>query len=351
MNDFQIGITRDFLDASGALVYKDIGLGLIDAAVGVSRSYFPEQRSPVPADQVDLFDGVLSLTPHWRAETFANGAERLLIVARFGVGYDELDVPVLTENDVLLTIAKGAPDHPVAGGVLAMMLTMTRRLLEKDRLVRENRWSERGNYQGTEIAGKTLGIIGLGGSGRRLRQLVAPWEMRVMAFDPFLSDEQLAEQQVERAESLEALFERADFISVHCLLNDATGGLIHREHFRRMKPSAYFFNAARGPIVVEKDLIEALKNGNMAGAGIDVFEREPPDPENPLLHLENVLLAPHAVCWTDECFQVIGETAVKSLLAVARGERPNGMINPEVWERPGFQRKLAAMQLRAAGAR
>jgi D-3-phosphoglycerate dehydrogenase len=260
-------------------------------------------------------------------------------------------VPVLTDNDVLLTIAKGAPDHPVAGGIMAMMLALTRRLFEKDRLVRENRWNERGAYQGTEIAGKTLGIIGYGGAGRRLRRLVEPWEMRVLAFDPYVSDEQLAEQGVERATSLEALFEQSDFVSVHCLLNDSTRGLIHREHFRRMKPTAYFFNAARGPIVVERDLIEALRNGSIAGAGIDVFEREPPDPENPLFQLENVLLAPHAVCWTDECFQTIGETAVRSLLAVARGEQPSGMINPEVWGRPGFQRKLAAMRSRAASAR
>jgi phosphoglycerate dehydrogenase-like enzyme len=345
---FEIGITRDFLNASGNLVYKDIGLGLIDAEEGVTREFFPANLSPVPPEQVDLFDGVLSLTPHWRSETFARGAERLLVVARFGVGYDELDVAVLTQNDVLLTIAKGAPDHPVAGGIMAMMLALTRRLVEKDRLVRENRWTERGSYQGTEIAGKTLGIIGYGGAGRRLRQLVEPWEMRVLAFDPYVADEVLAEQNVERAASLEALFEQSDFVSVHCLLNESTRGLIHGEHFRRMKPTAYFFNAARGPIVVEQDLIEALKNGNMAGAGIDVFEREPPDPENPLLHMKNVLLAPHAVCWTDECFQTIGETAVRSLLSVAKGERPLGMINPEVWDRPGFQRKLAAMRARVA---
>src|SRR5207244_8773998 len=134
---------------------------------------------PVPPEQTAGLDAVLVRPPAWTTETFAQGAARLLIVARFGVGYDTCDVAALTANNVLLTITPGATDHPVAGGVLAMMLALSRRLFIKDRLVREGRWHERASYMGTDIAGKTLGIVGFGGAGRRLRQLVEPFGMQI----------------------------------------------------------------------------------------------------------------------------------------------------------------------------
>jgi phosphoglycerate dehydrogenase-like enzyme len=342
---FRVGVTRDFIAESGQLTYKDIGLGLLEAEPRCEYAFLPEYHSPMRPEQIASLDAVLSLTPGWKAETFAAGAERLLIVARFGVGYDMCDVPVLTANDVLLTITPGATDLPVAGGVLAMMLALSRRLFIKDRLVREGRWNERAYHQGTEIGGKTLGIVGFGGAGRTLRRLIAPFGMQVLAYDPFVSDAALAEQGVKRA-TLEDLFAQSDYVSIHCLLNAETKGLINKDLFARMKPTAYFLNAARGPIVNEADLIEALQSRRIAGAGLDVFEQEPPSLDNPLLQMENVILAPHAVCWTDECFQAIGESAVRSILSVLNGEKPFGLLNPEVLERPGFQAKAAAMQAR-----
>ncbi len=343
---FRIGITRDFIADNGKLTYKNIGLHLLDADSQCRHEFFAEHHSPVRPEQIAGFDAVLSLTPAWNTETFAGGADRLLIVARFGVGYDMCDVAALTANDVLLTITPGATDLPVAGGVLAMMLALSRRLFAKDRLVREGRWADRAHYQGTEIAGKTLGIVGFGGAGRELRRLVAPFGMKILAHDPFVTDATLAEHGAERTASLEDLFARSDYVSIHCLLNDETRGLIGGDLFRRMKPTAYFLNAARGPIVNEADLIEALQNGRMAGAGLDVFEQEPPPLDNPLLQMENVILAPHAVCWTDECFQAIGESAIVSILSVLCGERPAGLLNPEVLDRPGFKAKLAALRAR-----
>ena len=346
MDRFKVGITRDFIAESGQLTYKDIGLGLLDADPRCEHAFFAEHHNPVLPAQIAPLDAVLSLTPGWKAETFAQGAERLLLVARFGVGYDMCDVAALTANDVLLTITPGATDLPVAGGVLAMMLALSRRLFTKDRLVREGRWQERAYYQGTEISGKTLGIVGFGGAGRELCRLLKPFRMQVLAHDPFVSDAILAEHGAERAASLPDLFTRSDYISLHCLLNDETRGLINKDLFARMKPTAYLFNAARGPIVNEPDLIEALQNGRMAGAGLDVFEQEPPSLDNPLLQMDNVILAPHAVCWTDECFQAIGESAVRSILSVLNGERPFGLLNPEVLDRPGFQAKAKALQAR-----
>src|ERR1051325_11325021 len=157
------------------MAYKDIGLGLIDGEPGCGYHFFDTHQNPVSPEQMAGSDAVLSLTPAWNATTFANGAQRLLIVARFGVGYDMCDVAELTRNNVLLTTTFGATDQPVAGGVLAMMLGLSRRLFEKDRLVREGRWAEKSNYMGSDIAGKTLGIVGLGGAGRRLCRLVGPF--------------------------------------------------------------------------------------------------------------------------------------------------------------------------------
>jgi phosphoglycerate dehydrogenase-like enzyme len=345
-NRFHVGITRDFIGPDGRMTYKDIGLALLDAEQACAHAFFDEKASPVVPHQIAACDAVLSLTPQWNSETFSRGAGRLLLVARFGVGYDMCDVAAMTANDVLLSITPGATDHPVAGGVLAMMLALSRRLFAKDRLVREGRWHDRANYMGTDIAGKTLGIVGFGGAGRRLRQLVEPFGLRVLAYDPYLPDQAFAERSVQRADSLEELFASSDYVSLHCLLNDTTRHLIDRRLFERMKPTAYFINAARGPIVNEADLIEALQSGKIAGAGIDVFEEEPPALDNPLLGMENVILAPHAVCWTDECFAAIGESAVRSILSVKHGETPFGLLNPEVLEREGFQKKQAAMRER-----
>jgi Phosphoglycerate dehydrogenase and related dehydrogenases len=340
---FQVGITRDFIGPDDRMTYKDIGLGLLDAEPSCVHHFFEEGRSPVAPSQIAECDAVLSLTPTWNTETFAQGAGRLLIVARFGVGYDMCDVDALTANDVLLTITPGATDQPVAGGVLAMMLALSRRLFAKDRLVREGRWHERANYMGTDIAGKTLGIVGFGGAGTRLRQLVQAFGMNVIAYDPFVPDSIFEVNRVHRSPSLEQLFEVSDYVSIHCLLNDSTRHLIDRRLFERMKPTAYFINAARGPIVKEEDLVEALWDGRIAGAGIDVFEEEPPAEDNPLLSMENVILAPHAVCWTDECFAAIGESAVRSILSVKHGEAPYGLLNPEVLARKGFLEKRDAM--------
>jgi len=227
-----------------------------------------------------------------------------------------------------------------------MMLALSRRMFIKDRLVREGRWQERGRYQGTEISGKVLGIVGYGGQGKELRRLVEPFGMKILAYDPFVSDEALERAGVQRAATLEEVFSQSDYVSIHCLLNEQTQGLIHKDLFRLMKPSAYFLNAARGPIVNEKDLIEALQNGTFAGAGLDVFEQEPPALDNPLLQMENVILAPHSICWTEECFAAMGSLAANSILSVMRGETPFGLLNPEVLESKGFQAKRDAMLTR-----
>ncbi len=341
---FTIGITRDFLGPDGVLSYRDIGIGLIEQERGMSWRYLDEHRPEVGPDQLEGLDAVLSLTPRWSAASF-RGVDRLLAVARFGVGYDMCDVAAFREHGVALTLAVGATDAPVAGGVLAMMLALTRRLLVKDRLVRSGRWHERALHQGRELTGATLGILGFGGAGRALRELVRPFGMRVLVHDPLVDDAVLAERGAERA-SLEELFARSDHLSIHCPLLPATRGLVGGRLIGLMKPDAYLYNAARGPIVVERDLIAALTERRIAGAGLDVFEEEPPS-ASPLFEMDNVVLAPHSICWTHECFRAIGETAVRSLIAIHRGERPRGLIDPQAWEQPrlsAYRARLGALE-------
>ncbi len=337
---FTVGVTRDFLTSDGTMAYRDIGLDLIEREPDMCWRFLDENRPEIASSQLQGLDAVLSPTPRWTAGSLA-GAERLLAVARFGVGYDMCDVAAFRASGVGLTLAVGATDGPVAGGVLAMMLALTRRLLIKDRLVRTGRWHERSNHQGRELTGATLGILGFGGAGRALRELVRPFAMRVLVHDPLVDDASLAARGVERA-GLEELFERSDHLSIHCPLLPQTRGLVSARLLKLMKPTSYLYNAARGPIVVERDLVDALTQDRLAGAGLDVFEEEPPPSSCPLFALENVVLTPHSICWTDECFQAIGETAVRSLIALKRGVRPVGLVDPGMWDHPLLQARLAA---------
>ncbi len=343
---YRIGFPHNIFKEDGTPVFKDIGLGLVETDPQWEYRIMKPHDGPVTPELIQGYDGIMAMGRSWGQHTFAEGADQLLVVARMGVGHDNCDIASFTQNDVLLTIAEGATDHPVAGGVVALMLALSRRLFQKDRLVRSGQWDRRTELQGTEMAGKTLGIVGLGGSGRQLSKLVQPWKMRVIGYDPFLSDEVFAQYGVEQVLLLEELFAVSDYISIHCPLNEKTHGIIKATLFNLMKPTAFFINASRGRVVNEADLIQALKQGKLAGAGLDVFEEEPPLPENPLLKMDKVIVTPHSICWTDECFQEMGKMAIQSIMSAIYGEKPRGVVNPEVLTHPGYLKKLNALRRR-----
>jgi phosphoglycerate dehydrogenase-like enzyme len=264
-------------------------------------------------------------------------------IARHGVGYDTVDVAVCTANDVALITTPPASKHPMAATALAYMLALGKRLIWKDRLVRENRWGDPVRMEGDEVQRKTLGIIGLGNIGSEVVRLVQPFEMRVVAHDPYVSDEVFRSLGVERL-SLDQVMAQADFLTIHCALTDETRGMIDGEALSQMKPTAYFINLARGPIVDERALYEALRERRIAAAAIDVFEREPTPADNPLITLDNVMLAPHAAGMTRDFNRAMGVVDCEGMLACARGEAPRHVVNKEVLERPGFRAKLARFQ-------
>jgi phosphoglycerate dehydrogenase-like enzyme len=343
-NDFRCGLTADFLDASGKLVYRDIGLGTLDAA-DLRHAFLPRHEKRISGDLLSDLDAVISLTPAYDAASFAAVSERLLAVVRFGVGYEMVDVDACTEAGVALCITRGAVNESVAEATLTWMLALSHKLVQKDRLVRESRWADRGQYMGGELHGRTLGLIGAGGIGRALVRILEGFGMaQPLVFDPYL-DHALADKLGLRPVDLVTLMSEADFVSVNCPLNDETRDLVDASALARMKPDAFLINTARGGIVNESALYDALKEQRIAGAATDVFAEEPAGGTHPFCQLDNILLAPHCFAWTDELFARIGRMATEAVVDFARGEVPQPLlVNPEVLDHPGFRQKLARFQ-------
>ncbi len=339
MTPFRIALTADFYDDRGQTRYRDIGLSLFEQhAARCSISRFADHRSVIAPDQLVGVNGVIVLTPRVTAESLIR-SDDLLALARFGVGYDSVDVAACTAADVVLTITPGAVDRPVAEATVAWMLALTHHVRTKDQLVREARWNDRSGYMGSELRERTLGVIGFGGIGRAVVKLLAGFGMNPpLVFDPFTSPEVIVEHGC-RAVSLETLMSEADFVSLHCPLTDQTRNLIDQEQLDRMQPTAYLINTARGGIVNEDALYAALKAGRIAGAALDCFDNEPLTTAPRFAEFDNVLLAPHCIAWTNELFRDIGRSACQTMIDLMHGRRPRGVVNPEVFERPGFQKK------------
>lgn len=336
---FRVGVTRDFLDNSGSLAYGDIGIDLLKAHPQVHADFLPDHHDSLPDSVGRDFDALLVLAPRVTAETLSR-SDRLTVIARFGVGYDSVDVGACTNADVMLTIAPDGVRRPVATSALALLFALSHRLLQKDRLTREGRWNEKLHYMGIGLSGRTFGLIGFGNIGQEIARLSSPFEMQLVAHDPFADPDTAARLGV-RLVSLEQLLAESDFVCVCCSLTPTTRYLLKASQLELMKPSAFLINVARGPVIEQKSLTEALQRGRLAGAGLDVFETEPIASDDPLLKLDNVIVAPHAICWTDEMFRGIGRSACQSILDVAEGRVPKDIVNRNVLERASLQSKLA----------
>jgi phosphoglycerate dehydrogenase-like enzyme len=209
----------------------------------------------------------------------------------------------------------------------------------KDSLVRAGQWDERSKYMGGELRDRVFGSVGLGGIARATVELLRGFGMKeFLACDPVV-DRDAAAQIGVRLVGLEELLAESDFVSLHCPLNDSTRGLLGARELGLMKLSAYLINTARGGIVEEDALYEALTAGRIAGAAIDCFAEEPVTKPHRFGELENVLLAPHSIAWTNELFRDIGRMVCQGMVDLSLGRRPRGVVNPQVFDRPGFQQK------------
>jgi len=335
----RIGFTRDFLDKDGNFILPGPGLKLLDEMPNVEHEVFAEVLPEVTPQQIEGFDIVISRgLPRWTERSFI-GNSQLLSIHRNGVGYDRIDVPALTEAGVMLCITPAAVRRPVAVAILTFILALSTRLITKHLLTREGQWNEVAKQHGYGLVGKTLGSLGVGNIGHEMFKLAKPLGMRHIAHDPYITEEAVADVDVELVD-LDTLLTQSDFLSISCPLNERTRHLIGEKELRRMKPTAFLINTARGPIVDEAALVKALREGWIRGAAIDVFEQEPTPPDNPLLKLDNVITTAHAMAFTDEFLNSVWEIVFKQISQIMRGEVPEGLVNREVWDKPQFQAKL-----------
>lgn len=340
---FVVALTGDFNDESGKPKFRDIGLSLFEGQPQIEHSVFKEHRNPIEADQTAGAQGIIVLTPAVTAQSVAK-SDSLLVMARFGVGYDNVDVKACAAAHVLVTITVGAVDRSVAEATIGWMIALSHNMRVKDQLVRSGQWNERAKYMGSELRERTLGVVGLGGIARKTIELLRGFGMnQPLAFDPFVKAETAAQLGV-RLVSLAELLQQADFVSVHCPLTDKTRGLIGSKELAAMKPTAYLLNTARGGIVDEDALYDTLKNRRIAGAAIDCFAQEPIVGPHRFGELDNVILAPHSIAWTNEQFRDIGRAACQVMIDLSQGFKPRGVLNPEVFDHPEFQAKWARCQ-------
>lgn len=332
------GLSRDLLTPAGTPPFDPALLDLLPAG---SYEWIPETLTTLTPEVAARYEAVLINTPRVTRESLATPHLRLRLIARFGVGYDQVDVPALTEAGVILTNTPIAIRKPVATMAMTFILALAQKLLIKDRLTRAGRWQERLAHMGQGVTGKRLGLVGAGGVGRELIPLARAFGMEVRAADPYADAAALAALGA-RLVPLDELLGWADFVVIACPLTAETRHLIDAEKLARMRPSAYLINVARGPIVDEEALIAALREKRIAGAGLDVFETEPVDPANPLLAMENTIVTPHALCWTDENFDGIARDALSDIAAALAGRRPRFIVNPEVLDHPRVKSWLEA---------
>ena len=343
---FRVALTGDFYNQAGEMPFKDMGLSVFDADPGVEYFVVSEGRPELGADQLDGANAVVVLAPAVTRATLAN-AEGLLAIGRFGVGYEKVDVAACTDADVLAFITAGAVDRSVAEATVGWMIALSHHTMVKDRLVRTGDWDSRTRYMGTELRDHTFGSVGLGGIARETIRLLSIFGMNPpIAFDPYMKADAAAAFGVKLV-SLDELLETADFVSLHCPLTPETQGMIGARELSLMKSTAYLLNTARGGLVDEDALYAALKGGQIAGAAVDSFVGEPITSPHRFGDLDNVILAPHSIAWTDELFRDIGRTVCQGIVDLAYGRKPQkGVLNPEVFARPGFQEKWLRLQLK-----
>ena len=295
-------------------------------AVSFSNTIKPEELRAALGDAVGI---ALSATPFTAAELDA--APKLEVVARVGVGYDAVEVPALTRRRVPLFVSGTANSVSVAEKAMFLMLTLAKRGAMMDALVREGRWWDKFKDVPVDLWQKTVLVVGFGRIGTRTAKRCLGMEMKVVVYDPYVSADAIRAAGCEPASDLDAALARADFVTIHCPKTKETVGLINAARLQRMKPTAILVNTARGGIVDELALEAALKTGQIAGAGIDVFAKEPAAVDHPLLKLPNVVVAPHVAGVTVESRDRMAITTVQNILSMLDGKpiREN-VINKEV---------------------
>ena len=324
-NKKKILVTESMSETGRALLNARDDIELVEFPNMISASDFEAMLKA----QAPVHGVALGATRFGAPELEASGDMK--VVTRIGVGYDAVDVPTLSRHKVPLMVAGTANSPSVAECALFMMLTLAKRAAEMDTMVKDGSWSQRLGKLPYDLFGKTVLIVGFGRIGTRTAKRCQAMEMQVLVFDPYKPAAEIKAAGCEPVPELETTLPRADFVTIHCPKTPETVGLFDAARLKLMKPSAYLINTARGGIVDEAALYEALASGKLAGAGLDVFEQEPPPVDNPLFRLPNVITAPHVAGVTREAVDRMSEQTARNILSALDGDpiRQN-VINQDV---------------------
>jgi phosphoglycerate dehydrogenase-like enzyme len=338
-SEFRLGITRDCLTPDGDRAnFDERALAVLE---GLKWEFLPQFAEQITPDDVARYDAIMSLRPALTAASLAGSEHRLRLLARFGAGFDNVDLAAADRAGLLVTNAPDGVRRPVATTILTFILALSHKLMIKDRLTRTGRWAERTRFMGEGLVGKVVGSIGFGSIAQEAFRLLAPLDMVHLAYSPSRHPAEAAALKVREVE-LDTLLGEADFVCINAPLTPSSRRMIGARELGLMKPTAYLINTGRGQIIDEPALYAALAEGRIAGAALDVFEQEPVAPDNPILALENVIVSPHSLCWTDECYRGIAESAFRSVVAIASGRRPVNLVNPAALKHPRWTGQISA---------
>lgn len=256
----------------------------------------------------------------------------LKLIAKPGIGVDNIDIDAATERNILVIHTPDAPTESTAEHAVALLMAVAKRVMVGDMYLRGDTTIERGDMLGTELLGRALGVLGYGRIGRRVAEICAlGLKMNVTVYDPFISQIQNAPERVSFTTDLDGLLRHSQFVTVHVPLFPNTRHLIGEREMRLIPRGGYLVNASRGPVIDEAALIRVLQDGHLAAAGLDVFDPEPPMPDNPLLKMKNVVVTPHIASSTDRGIYAMMHSVADQVIQVLKGEKPPSIVNAKVW--------------------
>lgn len=302
----------------------------LEAAVGevVYNPYGRPLTEGELAEKLDGCDGMIAGLDVITGRALGEAA-RLKVIARYGSGVDRVDLEAATARGIVVTNTPGANANAVAELAVGLILALARHLIAGDRAVRRGEFPR---LPGMGLSGKTIGLVGFGAIGRATAGRLKAFGCRILVYDPYVPEAEVAAAGAQVV-PLEALLREADCVSLHARVTEETRGLVDRRFLALMRAGAVLVNTARGELIDEGALVEALECGRLGGAGLDCFVEEPLPPEHPLTRLPQVILTPHLGAQTDEAVEAMGRLALEACLAVLSGERPRYVVNPEVYER------------------
>jgi len=339
MSSFRVALSID-VKHKGSAVFD---LSPLTATPGIEIGYVEPKNGVIPAAALSDYDALILLFPRFSRESIPAN-HRLGLIAKVGVGYDNVDVAACTEAGIALVIAPDGVRRPVGVATITFILALSGRLFVKDRLARQGAkgFDQRLDHNGIGLVGRVLGSVGIGNIGAEVFRLARPFDLQFIAHDPYV-DPTLAAELGIRLVDLDTVFRESDFVTLNCPLTPDTRHLVDARRLGLMKPTAFLINCSRGPVVDQQALTKALQERRIAGAGLDVFDPEPPHPDDPILKLDNIIATPHALCWTDQMFERIGAVDMQAALDLSRGRAPGGIVNRAVFDNAIWQQRLARL--------